>query len=143
MTASKQPKRTPRPGVDGYGRTPLHNAAADANIDLVRALLEAGADPNAADDNQWTPLHFAAQCSSAPITSALLTAGAHVNARDNNGNTPLFTAVFNSRGEGSVIELLRQAGADPCLANDYGISAVSLARGISNFHVAQYFQDLP
>jgi len=41
----------------------------------------------------------------------LLDSGASIDSRDANGNTPLSTAVFNSRGRGELIELLRQRGA--------------------------------
>lgn len=139
----KQPKRTPRPGVDAYGRTPLHYAAADCNADLVRSLIEGGSDPNVHDDNGWTPLHYSAQAVSIPVTEQLLSAGARVDARDNNGNTPLSGAVFNSRGDGLLIQLLRRADADCLAQNNYGVSPASLARSIANYDVAQFFADVP
>ena len=39
--------------------------------------------------------------------------------------------------------LPRQHGADPFQQNNYGVSAVSLARTIADYDVAQYFRDLP
>ncbi|MDQ3024846.1 MAG: ankyrin repeat domain-containing protein, partial [bacterium] len=110
---SKQPKRTARSGVDAYGRTPLHYAALEGNESLCQELLSAGADVNAQDDNGWAPLHFAADKSSGLITTLLLRAGANPNICDTHGNTALAKAVFSSRGDGSVIALLRSAGADP------------------------------
>jgi uncharacterized protein len=139
----KTPKRRARPGVDGLGRTPLHYAAADGRLDEVRRLLAAGADANARDDNGWSPLHFAAQSSSAGITEALLTARAEIDPRDSAGNTPLSNAVFSSAGDGAVIKLLRDVGADPHAVNDSGVSPLSLARTIANYNVAQFFSDLP
>ena len=139
----KQPKRSARPGVDQYGRTPLHYAASDGDVGLCRALLEAGAAPNAQDDNGWTALHFAAQASSEPVAALLVQASANLQLRDSFGNTPLHKAVFHSRGNGSVIALLRGAGADPHVPNDHGVSPVSLARSIANYDVAQYFADIP
>jgi uncharacterized protein len=138
----KQRKRKARPGIDAYGRTPLHYAAADGNVAKARELLELGTDPNVQDDNGWTPLHFAAQVASAEVTEALLSAGASVDIRDSFGNTPLFRAVFNSKGEGSVIGLLRRAGADPLAANSNGVSALQLANTIANYNVAQFFADV-
>src|SRR5919106_3396365 len=46
---------------DAHGSTPLHAAAARGHHQVVRLLLQQGADPNARDagDNA-TPLHFAA-----------------------------------------------------------------------------------
>jgi uncharacterized protein len=141
--ARKQPKRNPRPGVDEYGRTPLHYAAADGKVEEVIRLLAAGANPNAQDDNGWSPLHFAAQAVSPGATEALLAAGAQTELKDSFGNTALSTAVFESRGNGSVIQLLRRAGADPHAANSSGVTPLDLARTIANFNVRQFFTDLP
>ena len=139
----KQPKRKKRPGVDEYGRTPLHYAAAEGRGDEVIRLLAAGANPNAQDDNGWSPLHFAAQAVSPGATEALLVAGADTKLRDSFGNTALSSAVFASRGDGSVIELLRRAGADPHAANSSGVTPLGLARTTGNYNVAQFFSDLP
>lgn len=139
----KTPKKKARSGVDEYGRTPLHYAAGDGEATRLDELLRAAADPNAQDDNGWTALHFAAQSRSVSCVQSLLAAGARVDLRDSHGNTPLWTAVFNSRGDGAVIALMRQAGADPNSSNNHGVSPVKLARGIANYDVARFFQDIP
>ena len=123
-------------------RTPLHEAAIDGDEHEVRRLLRSGAEPNTRDRNGWTPLHFAAQEHSPGAVRALLEAGAEVDPVDDHGNTPLWRATFGSRGRGEVIQLLRQAGANPWRANASGVSPVSLARTIANYPVAQYFADL-
>lgn len=135
----KQPRRTARPGVDAYGRSPLHDAAARGDAAAVSALLAAGSDPDAADDNGWTPLHFAAQARSAAVAGLLLDAGARVDPVDAHGNTPLWRATFESRGDGAVIERLLAAGADPHAPNASGVSACQLADSIGNFDVRQFF----
>lgn|ERR1039458_4105796 len=141
--AGKHPKRKERPGVDRIGRTELHYAACDGDFAKVQALLTAGGRADLPDDNGWTPLHFAAQAHSVAISEALLDAGATVDPRDGHGNTPLSTAVFNSRGRGELIALLRRHGADPNIANAHGVSPIRLARTIANYDVKQYFTDLP
>jgi ankyrin repeat protein len=141
--SGKQPKRKERPGGDRMGRTPLHYAALEGDGGRVRELLASGLVAEAPDDNGWTPLHFAAQSNAVDATAQLLKAGASVSARDAHGNTPLSTAVFNSRGFGEVIKLLRAHGADPYAKNNHGVSPLSLARTIASFDVRQFFQDLP
>jgi hypothetical protein len=45
--------------VDEYRTTPLMEAAKDGLVDIVRLLLERGADANANDSGAWTPLRYA------------------------------------------------------------------------------------
>ena len=65
-----------------------------------------------------------------------------MDAVNSNGNTPLFTAVFNSRGRGELIKLLRHHGADPWHPNNTSQTPIGLARLIANYNVAQFFADL-
>ena len=51
-------------------------------------------------------------------------------------------AAFNSRGDGTMIRLLREAGADPTKENATGQSPIGVARKIANYDVAQFFSDL-
>lgn len=130
--------------LDPDGRTPLMAAAIEVNLAAVEILLAAGADVNAQDRVGWCALHFAAQeQQSCDVCRALLDAGAGHDLREAHGNTPLFLAVFNSRGSGDLIQLLRSRGADPEATNKRGISPCGLARSIANFPVAQFFSDLP
>jgi ankyrin repeat protein len=128
--------------VDREGRTELHYAALDGKSRRVRAFLSGGADPSAKDKAGWTPLHAAVQSYRLEVAALLIQHGAEVDAQDANGNTPLSTAVFESRGRGQMIALLRRAGADPLRKNHHGVSPLNLARDIANYDVAQFFADL-
>jgi ankyrin repeat protein len=128
--------------TDRDGRTELHHAIIDGQLEQVRSLLDGGADANAHDKTGWTSLHFAAQRFALEIATLLIQHGADVEAQDAYGGTPLFRAVFESRGRGEMIDLLRRAGADSKRQNSRGVSPLSLARTIGNYDVAQFFSDL-
>jgi ankyrin repeat protein len=77
------------------------------DVDAARRALRDGADPNGRDKDGFTALHLAAQEYAVDVARLLLDSGAEVDAANVHGNTPLFTAVFNSRGRGELIGLLR------------------------------------
>lgn len=129
--------------TDRAGRAPLHYAALTNEAAQVARMLKDGADPDAADKKGFNPLHFAAQEGGLEAARALLDGGASVDSVNAYGNTPLFTAVFNSKGRGELITLLRSRGADPMHKNAAGSTPLGLARLIGNYDVAQFFDDLP
>ncbi len=118
------------------GDTALHLAAAGYRVDIIRSLLTAGADPNAAHNRRrGTPLHYAADgCITVPAWNekhqlaairCLLEHGADLHAADANGATPLHRAV-RTRCAGAV-KLLLEAGAVPVRRNQAGSTAFHLA----------------
>jgi ankyrin repeat protein len=97
---------------DREGSTPLHWAAWRGQVEAARALLEAGAEVNAHNNNtHWgtTPLHAAAHGNQAAVAQVLLAHGADIRAKNLNKRTPLQeTAVHDAR---AAAALLRAAGA--------------------------------
>jgi ankyrin repeat protein len=118
------------------GDTALHLAAAGYRVEIVRLLLAAGADPNAATNHRRSsPLHYAADgFISGPAWDAdrqveticcLLDSGANIHSQDKNGATPLHRAV-RTRSVAAVRCLLRR-GSDPTMKNKPGSTPFHLA----------------
>jgi len=83
---------------DSDGSTPLHCATWKGHQNVVAALLTAGADVNAVNQNgHWgtTPLHAAAHANQAAIAKMLLDHGADTKAKDMEGRTPMFHTTFH------------------------------------------------
>ena len=92
--------------------TVLHLAAQFSSAQVVNALIDAGADLEALDDQQSTPIHIAAQFDqSGIVVRALIKAGADVKARDKAQDSPLHKAArFNQSADVSMA--LITAGED-------------------------------
>ena len=122
---------------DGDGRTALINAAACNNIDLIKWLLENGANINYQDRNGYTALHFAGQNKVVELAEFLLSKGADPNLKDKFGNTPLRAAVHGSALDRSVTKLMLQYKGDPDIKNNYGNSPRSLYQLMFNADISQ------
>jgi len=70
------------------GSTPLHLAATNGDTSAMKALIAAGANPNARDNDGATPLHMAAYSSRPANSQLLLEAGADPLAKTDNGRDP-------------------------------------------------------
>ena len=96
----------------GWDWTPLHLAAEhNPDEEVVRALLDAGADANARAYYGQTPLILAARNANPAVATLLLEAGADVNASEWMGRTALHEAAASNENL-AMIDLLLEAGAD-------------------------------
>eukprot|EP01046_Picozoa_sp_COSAG06_P027021 COSAG06_NODE_2361_length_7004_cov_49.479218_5_plen_388_part_00 len=89
-------------------------AAGEGDAAEVRACLEAGADPNAPDPENYgrTAMHRAAvEGQSVEVLEVLRGAGAEVDTADRNGYTPLMDAAAGG-ATGAVVRWLLEQGAD-------------------------------
>ena len=106
-------ERDAKPSVPSrdQGFTPLHSAVAtdagEATAEIVRLLLEAGADPNAKSNEGGTPLHSAAYTGDLEIAELLLAYGADPNATGPKSQTALDIA--RDRRNVEVAALLHHA----------------------------------
>ena len=156
---------------DVRGATPLWVAAFSANggglfgddsryhfessAEILRTLLDAGADPNAASDDGTTPLMMAAGLGyrsyqphtprgrpSPPVEAAvqvLVEAGADVNAANEADFTALHAATF--RGLNEVIAYLVEQGADIDARDFRGRTAFRIAEGAKQSFQFQAFPE--
>jgi ankyrin repeat protein len=111
--------------------------------DMVRMLLEGGADPNVNSETKTTVLGEAAATGDAAMVRILLEAGAEVNAKDPFGDTALMIAaqlVDSQEAEAVALELIDH-GADPLLENNLGRTAAMLAQEADNQGVLDVIDD--
>ena len=111
--------------------TPYISTNAYTSLPIALALIENGANVNAAANDGTMPLHLAVRTVE-QAAKALVKAGADINAQDNGGNTPLLLACKHC-GEKQVRWLLK-SGADFNIQNNKGESAMELcaARGFND-----------
>lgn len=110
--------------TDSYAASWLFVAAQKGHLDIVKALLAAGAKPNQARDDGFTPLIVAIHSGYLDIVNALLAAGAKPN-QARNGFTPLYIAV--EKGHLDIVKALLAAEAKPDQATDDGFTPLFIA----------------
>ena len=67
----------------------IHAAVASKNIEIVRAVLEAGADPNAAQQQGFRPVHEAGNTGNRELAELLLKYGADPTLKGDNGKNAI------------------------------------------------------
>ena len=126
---------------DQVGRTWLHNAVwgwsklrenekeGEENpdsLEVVRLLLEYGADPNFKDKAGWTPLSLACLNFREKWIKLLISYGADLNLTNNNGETSFLCAVHKGYYECWLL-LYEYPDVNPYCKNIHGYDALELA----------------
>jgi hypothetical protein len=114
------------------GETALMMACLRGHADLARKLVARGADVN---QTGWTPLHYAATGGHIPIMEMLLDNHAFIDAESPNGTTPLMMAAHY--GSVEAVKYLLEAGADPLMRNQLGLTAIDFAHGANRKDAAE------
>lgn len=114
----------------------LMYAALHGEIDLVRRLVERGAQVN---HPGWTPLHYAATTGQIEIIEFLLEMNAYIDAASESGTTPLMLAARGNQTRAA--RLLVERGADPSLRNDAGLGAPEYLMHAGSTGEAEWMRD--
>ncbi|MBW3521211.1 MULTISPECIES: ankyrin repeat domain-containing protein [unclassified Chryseobacterium] len=99
--------------VDG---TPLNHAINRGRNEIVKYLVERGANVNALYEGHYSPLMSAVGNNNVEMVKLLLENGADVNLKDKYGNRALWKAILNYNLQ--IVKLLVEAGADPFKADN-------------------------
>ncbi len=136
---------------------PIHYAVESGHLEIVRLLLEAGADPNLRMASiktamygdfkcklviHETPLFVAVMDNHHDIVKLLLDFGADPNLVSKNNSTPLHAACFNGNLE--IVKLLLgcHSKADIKSQNELGFSALHYAAGEGHIEVVRFLLEM-
>lgn len=115
----------------GCDRSPLanynlHKAVIDGSREMVKFLLESGAESSVWDDGGMAPLHLAVITGSIEIVRLFIQCGADISIQDGElGLTALHMAV--SWGHIEIVSLLLENGAKFSIPDNEGQTAIHLA----------------
>ncbi|MFZ6814375.1 ankyrin repeat domain-containing protein [Undibacterium sp. Rencai35W] len=109
-------------------RSALFDAINKDAVDVVRALLDAGADMRIASNQVWTPMHYAAFVGAVRSMRVMREHGAEIDApfSEARGSTPLMVAA--QYDQLLSIRFLLESGADQAKLDLYGENACGYAR---------------
>ena len=111
---------------DANGYTLITYAAANKDADMVKAVLDAGAQVNVEAKDGITPLLMAILSQNAEAVKLLLDAGADANFVNMNGWSPLAFAVTHSKNA-DIVKLLLKRRADTKFKLEGKLGLVNLA----------------
>ncbi|XP_044764528.1 uncharacterized protein LOC123321090 [Coccinella septempunctata] len=108
--------------------TALHEATKVGRLDIIKTLLDNGADVEARDEAGQTPLHWAVRFhSSMDLVKTLVESGADVNSKDEYGCTPLH--ILCTKGAGvnmDIFDLLLQKMDNPNTEDSKGSTPIHI-----------------
>ena len=138
---TKEPQNRYRNVLNRIGSTPFLLAAKAADIEMMRLLVELGADPQLPNEDGTSPLMVAAgvgiwAVGESPGTNDeaieavqyALELGGDVTTIDDNGDTALHGAII--RGSEPLVRFLLDQGADIEATNEKGWTPYRIAKGV-------------
>jgi len=126
---------------DIAGQTPMMWAAETGSIDVVKYLVEKGADVNAVAGKQGrgTALIYAAATNRTEVVNYLLDNGADIDAvTPYQKESALFWAA--AMGHKEVVQLLLEKGANKTLVNRSGQTVIDVAKQLNREEIIQMLE---
>jgi len=122
----RKPGATGTAAVGGEADAPVRPTGKVTSLELVRQLLDAGADPNVRID--WDEGRFNKLGGTARNPSGL-TLGRHLLTF--NGATAFYIAAKN--GDAPLMRMLADGGADPAITSRFGVTPLMVAAGLDTW----------
>lgn len=117
-----------------HGTFLIHKAVREASLDMVKLLIDRGAEIESVDAMQNTPLLIAVKSGSVEKLQFLLAQGANIEASNSDRNTPVLLTTM--LGSPAMLEVLVNHGASLQVHNFLAQGALELAfeyRRLENF----------
>lgn len=109
-----------------YNLSPLRHAARSGSIEVVKFLINQGAEINAKAADNGTALSAASLKGHIDIVKLLIQHGATIDIIDKDGESPLMNA--SSEGRTEIVRYLLEKGANKTFKNKKGKTAIDLAK---------------
>lgn len=124
-------------GIDETGQSPLHHACYLGYVDIVKILINSGADVNKkVPERNLTPLYGATMNGDLDVVTLLVDNGAKINIKDDQGTAPLMAACWI--GSLEVVGYLITKGGRFNIKNDYGTNLLHYACQSDNFELVNF-----
>ena len=131
---------------DKYGNTALQHAASGGHVEIVRHLIESGADVNSKNNTGETVLIGASHPGMGmpdkrfiEIIPLLIEAGAKVNIQDTYGLTALHRASDHEQIE--IVRLLIESGANPYITSIWDKKPIDMAPSRSRPIIREIYEE--
>jgi ankyrin repeat protein len=111
-----------------FSQAPIHKVVEshkEDKYDVMKKMLDMGADPNIKDSNGWTALHYSCQFGDIEMVRILVTTRANIDSYSNNHRTPLHLASYMNFP--AIVKYLLENSSNPNFKDHSGCTPLHLA----------------